>query len=37
MNEWLEDPFKSVIAGTGLIFAVCLKLMLGIAIVGAFV
>jgi len=37
MKSWLEDPFKSVIAGTGLIFVVCGTLMLGISTVGALV
>ncbi len=37
MSTWLEDPFKSVIAGTGLIFVVCGALALGIAGVNLFV
>ena len=34
---WLECPFRSVVAGTGLMFAVGASLVLGIAAVDLFV
>ena len=37
MQNWIEDPFKSVIGGTILVFAVCGTLMLGISAVDLFV
>ena len=37
MKSWLEDPFKSVIAGTALIGVVSLTLAVGIGGVGLLV
>ncbi len=37
MHSWLENPFKAVIAGTGLMIFVSGALVFGIAAVGSFV
>ena len=37
MSEWLENPFKAVIGGTGLIVLVVGALMAGISLLGAIV
>ncbi len=34
---WIEDPFRSVIGGTLIIFAACAALMGGMAVVNTFV
>ena len=37
MNDWIEDPFKSVLFGTGLVFVVCGALATGMAVIDIFV
>ena len=36
MQDWIEEPFKSVIAGTVLMFIVAVALSAGISFVGSF-
>lgn len=37
MSNWLEDPFKTVLLGTGLVLAVGGALALGMSVVDLFV
>jgi len=37
MQDWIENPFKSALAGTGLMVLVVAALATGISIVGLFV
>lgn len=37
MRNWIEDPFKSVLFGTGLVFVVCGALASGMSLIDLFV